>query len=147
MMRKIWDKLGLTPWDYEINLLAEQEGMNPWVAKSYVIMKWMRAGDFRPMLAQIKKEGVLRGPALGLLVRMIERGQLTFRKGRGHPQDPEAAARDEFAADTYEEFLKDHEVKVGSDDLFRTIGSVVGTGEESVRQAVKTRRRKAKPTG
>jgi hypothetical protein len=147
MMRKPWNQLGLTPWDYEINLIAEKEGMDAWKAKSHVIMKWMKAGDFRPLLAQIRKEGVLRGPALGLLVQMIESGELMFRKGRGHPNDPEAGARDEFAADTYEEFLKDYEVKVSSDDLFRTIGSVVGTGEESVRQAVKTRRRKAKPTG
>jgi hypothetical protein len=142
-MRKIWNDLGLTPWDYEINLLAEQEGMNPWVAKSHVIMKWMKAGDFRPLLAQIKKEGVLRGPALGLLVKMIESGELEFKKGRGHPNDPEAAARDEFAADTYEEFLKDPEVKVASDDLFRAIGSVTGSSVESVRQAV-TNKRKSK---
>jgi hypothetical protein len=142
-MRKIWTDLDLTPWDYEINLLAEQEGMNPWVAKSHVIMKWMKAGDFRPLLAQIKKEGVLRGPALGLLVQMIERGELAFKKGRGHPNDPEASARDQFAADTYEEFLKDAEV--ASDDLFRTIGKVTGSSVESVRQAVTTKRRKPKP--
>jgi hypothetical protein len=143
-MRKIWNQLGLTPWDYEINLLADQEGMDLHKAKSLVIMKWMKAGDARPLLAQIKKEGVLRGPALGLLVQMIESGQLTFKKGRGHPQDPEASARDKFAADTYEEFLKDDQVKVGSDDLFRAIGSVTGTGEESVRQAVTNKRKPKK---
>jgi hypothetical protein len=143
-MREIWNQLGLTPWDYEINLMADQ-GMNLHKAKSHVIMKWMKAGDFRPLLAAIKKEGVLRGPVLGLLVQMIESGQLTFKMGRGHPQDPEAAARDEFAADTYEEFLKDP-AKVGSDDLFRVIGSVAGVSEQSVRQAVTDkRRRKPKP--
>jgi hypothetical protein len=138
-MRKPWNELGLTPWDYEINLLADQKGMNPWVAKSHVIMRWMQAGDFRPLLAQIKKEGVLRGPALGLLVRMIESGELTFRKGRGRPNDPEASVRDQFAADTYEEFLKDHQVS--SDDLFRVIGKVTAASVESVRQAVTTKRK------
>jgi hypothetical protein len=143
-MRKVWTDLDLTPWDYEINLLAEQEGMNPWVAKSHVIMKWMKAGDFRPLLAQVRKEGVLRGPALGLLVQMIERGELRFKKGRGHPQDPEAAARDAFAADTYEDFQNNELEKPSSGDLFRTIGTVTGSSEESVRQAVTTKR-KSKP--
>jgi hypothetical protein len=143
MMRKPWNELGLTPWDYQINLLADQ-GTDLWKAKSLVIMKWMRAGDFKPMVAQIRKEGVLRGPALGLLVRMIESGELVFKKGRGHPQDPEAAARNEFAADTYEEFLKDDEVKVSSEDLFRTIGTVTGSSVESVRQAVTNKRSKPK---
>jgi hypothetical protein len=139
-MRKIWEQLGLTPWDYEINLIAEQSG-DLHKAKSLVIMKWMKAGDLRPLLAQIRKEGVLRGPVLGLLVQMIETGELTYRKGRGHPQDPEAAARGQFAADTYEDFQEE----VGSGDLFRAIGKVTGVGEESVRQAV-TNRRKPKPS-
>jgi hypothetical protein len=65
-MRKIWNQLGLDPWDYEINLLADK-GMNAWKAKSFVIMKWMQAGDLRPLSAAIKKDGVLRGPVLGLL--------------------------------------------------------------------------------
>jgi hypothetical protein len=144
-MRKIWNQLGLKPWDYEINLMAEQEGMNVHKAKSLVIMKWMKAGDLRPLLAAIKKEGVLRGPALELLVQMIQSGQLAFKKDRGHPPDPEAAVRDQFAADTYEDFPKDHQV--GSDDLFRAIGSVAGVSGESVRQAVTNKRRRKPKTG
>jgi hypothetical protein len=140
-MRKIWNQLGLDPWDYEINLLADK-GMNAWKAKSFVIMKWMQAGDLRPLSAAIKKDGVLRGPVLGLLAQMIESGQLTFRKGRGRPDDPEAAARDQFAADIYEDFLRENQVS--SDDLFRAIGSVSGASEESVRQAVTNKRRKPK---
>jgi hypothetical protein len=140
-MRKIWNQLGLDPWDYEINLLADK-GMNAWKAKSFVIMKWMQAGDLRPLSAAIKKDGVLRGPVLGLLAKMIDTGQLTFRKGRGRPDDPEAAARNKFVADIYEDFLREYQVS--SDDLFRAIGSVSGASEQSVRQAVTTRRSKPK---
>jgi hypothetical protein len=73
---------------------------------------------------------------------MIDSGQLTVKTGRGRRPDPEADIRDEFAADTYEEFLKDYEVS--SDDLFRVIGSVAGVSDESIRQAVTARRRPKK---
>jgi hypothetical protein len=142
-MKKIWNQLGAGPWDYEIDVLSVEQGMNRYKAKCLVIMKWMKAGDPRPLLAAIKEDGVLRGPVLGLLVQMIESGQLTFRKGVGRGPDPEAAVRDHLAADTYEDLRKDHQ-EVGSDDLFRAIGSVAGVSEESVRQAVTTKRRKPK---
>ena len=141
-MTKIWDQMGLTPWDYEIAGLQEEAGMNEWEAKNKVVMKWMRAGDFNPLLWMIKKEGILRGPALGLLVQMIATGQLKVKKGRGRPQDPEAAAKDQFAADTYEDCRNDPELKeVRSDDLFRSVGSISGVGEDSVRGAVTGKRK------
>ena len=108
-------------------------------------MRWMKAGDFRPLLAAIRKTGLLRGPTLGLLAEMLETGQLAFKKGRGRRHDPEAAVRDQFAADTYEHFSDpdDDGVKavMRSDDLFSTIGSVISKSEESVRQAVTSRRK------
>jgi hypothetical protein len=143
-MKKVWNQLGAGPWDYEIDALRVEQRMDLYKAKCLVIMKWMQAGDLRPMLAAIKKDGVLRGPVLGLLVQMIESGQLAFKKGgRGRRPDPEAAVRDHLAADIYEDFLKDHQVS--SDDLFRAIGSVAGVSVESVRQAVTTKRRRPKP--
>src|SRR5262245_24061386 len=143
-MRKIWTQLGLTPWEYEIASLAEVSG-NEHEAKNKVVTEWMRAGDFKPLLWMIKKEGVLRGPVLGLLAHMIATGQLTLQRGRGRQPDPEAAARDQFAADTYEDCRTDPELeKVRSDDLFRSVGSISGVGEDSVRQAVTTKR-KPKP--
>ena len=139
-MRKIWTQLGLTPWEYEIARLAEATG-NEHEAKNKVVMKWMRAGDFNPLLWMIKKEGILRGPALGLLVQMIATGQLVVKKGPGRPQDPEAAAKDQFAADTYEDCRNDPELKeVRSDDLFRAVGSISSVGDDSVRQALTAKR-------
>jgi len=145
-MRKIWTQLGLTPWEYEIASLAEVSG-NEHEAKNKVVMKWMRAGDFNPLLWMIEKEGILRGPALGLLVQMIATDQLVVKKGPGRPQDPEAAAKDQFAAATYEDCRNDPELKdVRSDDLFRSVGSISSVGEESARQAVTTKRkRKLRP--
>ena len=143
MKRKIWTQLGLEPWEYELNSIAVDTGMTAHEAKNKVVMEWMRAGDFRPLLWMIRKEGMLRAPVVGLLARMIATGQLRVKKGRGRRPDPEAAARDQFAADTYEDFLKHYEV--GSDELFEILGSVTGKGEGSVRQAVTAKRTKSKP--
>jgi len=143
-MRKVWTQLGLKPWEYEIARLAEVSG-NEHEAKNKVVMEWMRAGDFRPLLSMVKKERILREPILTLLIEMLATGQLTVKKGRGRQLDPEAAARDQFAADTYEDCRTDPELeKVRSDDLFRSVGSISGVGEGSVRQAVTTKR-KPKP--
>ena len=140
-MKKVLHQLGLKPWDYEIALRVDQ-GMSHHDAKSFVVMRWMRAGDFRPLAAMIRKEGLLRGPIVGLLAGMIDTGQLTVKQGRGRPQDPEAFVRDEFAADTYEDFQKYYEV--ASDDLFECLGSISGVSPESIRQAVTARRRPKK---
>ena len=112
-------------------------------ARSFVIMRWMKAGNFRPMLAAIKKNGLLREPVLGLLVQMIETGELAFKqKGRGRPPDPEADVRNLFNADVYEDFLRHYQVS--SEGLFEAIGSVSGVGHESARQAVKAKRKSAR---
>ena len=141
-MRKIWTQLGLTPWEYEIARLAEISG-NEHEAKNKVVMEWMRAGDFKPLLWMIKKEGILRGPVLSLLAEMLATGQLTIQKSKGRPQDPEAAARDQFVAATYEDCRTDPELKeVRSEDLFRSVGSISGVGEDSVRQAVSEKRKR-----
>src|SRR5262249_43650122 len=145
MKRKIWTQLGLEPWEYEFNSIAVETGMAAHEAKNKVVMEWMRAGNFEPLLWMIKKEGMLRQPIVGLLAQMIATGQLTFKKGGGRPPGQEAAAKDRFAADTYEDCRTDPELEeVSSDDLFRTVGSVSGVGEDSVRQAVKNKRKPAK---
>jgi hypothetical protein len=81
---------------------------------------------------------------------MIETGQLAFKQeGGGRPLDPEADVRNLFAADTYEDFLKNvdkaNSDKLTSDDLFGAVGSAFGSSPENVRQAV-TAKRKAKPS-
>src|SRR5262245_22261339 len=149
-MKKLWNQLGLDPWDWEIEMRIEQ-GMDQYQARDHVIRRWMQAGDLRPLSAAIKKHGhlVLRGPILGLLVQMIDTGQLVVPAGRGRPQDPEADARDEFAADTYEEFLQllkdepmvdDDGHGVRSDHLFEAVAAVCGVSVQVVRQAVTARR-------
>jgi hypothetical protein len=142
-MRKIWSQLGLDPWEWEINLLIEQ-GTEEYKAKSLVIMSWMKAGDARPLLWAIKKNGMLRGPVLGLLAQMLESGELTFRKGRGRRRDPEAAARDKWIADTYDDFKKYYQIDDG--ELVDTLGSATGVSEESARRAL-TNKRKSKSSG
>jgi hypothetical protein len=144
-MRKIWEQLGLKPWEYEFNSIAAETGMTAHEAKNKVVMKWMQAGDFRPLVWMIKKEGMLRQPIVNLLAEMLASGQLSFKRRRGRSPDPEAGARDQFAADTYEDCSTDPELAgVGSDELFRTVGSISGVGEDSVRQAVTAKRTKSK---
>jgi hypothetical protein len=143
-MRKILTQLGLEPWEYELNSIAVETGMTAHEAKNKVVMEWMRAGDFRPLLWMIKKEGMLRQPIVNLLAHMIATGQLTFKKGRGRPPDPEAAVRDMFAADTYEDLRKDPEVShIISDDLLDATGTAFGVSEEAARRAL-TNSRKSK---
>jgi hypothetical protein len=141
-MKKILNQLDLKPWDYRIASLVE-DGMTEHEAQTKVVVEWMKAGKFQPLLAMIKEGWVLRGGALRLLVQMLEEGQLEFKKGIGHPVDPEAAVRDEYAAATYEDFPKHYEGDFTSDDLFRVIGDVAGMSEASVKQDV-TKRRKSK---
>jgi hypothetical protein len=136
-MTKVWDKLKLDPWDYEIELRVDQ-GMDRNKAEELVIQRWMQAGDLRPLSALIRKHGLLAGPILTLLMQMIENGWLVVNRGRGRPEHPVAATRDEFAADTYLDFQQYY--KVGSDDLFRAVAAVCGVSEQTVRQAVTARR-------
>jgi hypothetical protein len=145
-MRKVWSQLGVeSPWNYEVLALAEQ-GMDHHKAKVHVIMQWMMDGDLRPLLASIKENGVLRGPVLGLLAKMLENGELAFKsRGRGRRRDPEAAARDQLVANMYEDFPR-AEAEANFDDLTEAIGKVTASSVETVKQAVTTgRKAKAKP--
>jgi hypothetical protein len=146
--RRIWDQLGqlgVTPWDYKIASLRKA-GMSEDEAKNKVVMEWMQAGNFRPLLARIKENGILRGPVLGLLAQMLASGQLTLKAGPGRPPDPEAAVRDQFAADIYEDcrecFVVDDTGRpIPSDALFEIVGSMMDVGDESVKKALKAKRK------
>ena len=52
-MKKVWNQLGLDPWDFEIVLRVDQ-GMDEQKAKEHVIQRWMEAGDLRPLSARLK---------------------------------------------------------------------------------------------
>jgi len=146
--RRIWDQLsqlGVTPWGYKIASLRKA-GMPEDEAKNKVVMEWMQAGNFRPLLARIKETGLLRGPVLDLLAQMLDSSQLTLRSGPGRPPDPEAAVRDQFAADVYEDCRKcfvvdDTGRPIPSGVLFEIVGSMTDVGGDSVRSAVKAKRK------
>ena len=147
-MRKVWDQLKLKPWDYEIARLGEAQGLSWAAAREAVVMEWMRAGKFDPLLAMIKESriGVRHGPVLNLLVQMLASGQLTLQRGNGRPHDPEAAARDKFVADTYEDCrsalkVDDTGEPIRSELLVETLGSMAGTSHDSVRKAIKASRK------
>jgi len=149
-LTEVWDKLGVTAWQFKIVSLRER-GMPEWDAWNAVVMEWMQAGNFEPLLEMIKDNpiGGLRGPVLDLLAQMLKDGRLVVPPGNGRPVDLEAAVRNEFAADIYEdnrERWRDDDTgkPLASEVLFEAVGSLAGKSPDTVRQAVKARR-KANP--
>ena len=147
-LTKIWDKLGVTPWEFKIASLRA-DGMPEHDAWNAVVMEWMQAGDFQPLLAMIKDSIGLRGPVLALLAQMLADGRLVFRHVNGRPVDLEAGVRDAFAADIYEDGRTSLVVDgtggpLPSEVLFEIVGGMAGKSPDTVRQAVKARR-KANP--
>ena len=147
-MRKIWNQVGTEPWEYEIDALrVEHPDLDYYEARARITMKWMKSGDFRPLLETIRRSGMLRGPVLAELAQMIVDERLKFAGGRGRRTDPEAAITRQFAADIYEDLHPvptDDGKPVTSDALIRSVGSVFATGEKNVRQEI-TASRKSKP--
>jgi hypothetical protein len=147
-LTKIWDKLGVTPWEFKIASLRER-GMPEHDAWNAVVMEWMQAGNFRPLLAMIKDNpivGLRGGPVLNLLAQMLASGRLVVPRGNGHPVDLEAGVRDQFAADIYEDGRESFRVDdtgepIPSEALFEIVGSMAGKSPDSVRKAVKAKRK------
>ena len=147
----VWDRLGVKPWDYEIDCLRV-EGMPEHEARNKVVMQWMQVGDFRPLLAMIRESqlGVLRGPVLNLLVQMLANGRLKLSGGPGgRPFNPEIAVRDQVVADVFEDcrecFLVDETGEpIPVHVLVEILGGMACVSEDSIRQVLKARR-KSKP--
>ena len=106
--RRINQIAGRDPWevevDYWVKLIKEYrkdlpDPMISVTARSLVISFWMAQGDLRPLAAAIRGSGpkvheVLHRGVLELLAEMIEKGELSVKRGRRGNRQQGIFARD-----------------------------------------------------
>ena len=86
---------GHDPWEIEVAHWVENFKLEPIDARALTVIRWMLNGDLRPLAAEIKRKGTaIDGAILAHLERMIDQGQLTVKRRRGAPTQPELFARD-----------------------------------------------------
>ena len=122
--------LGNNEWEIEAEALMSLHGVTPELARKIVILEWMSQGDFKPLAAAIREDGTLNdGHVLGMLVAMIEGGQLKLHTGRRQrPRDPATHTRRMTAALLYE--ATDGKT---SDERFQQVAERMRMSEKFVR--------------
>jgi hypothetical protein len=104
-------------------------------AKTATVLRWMLAGNYKPLAAAIRA-GETDWACLELLAEQIEQRRVVLKWGkRGRPKDPEAIIRSLVAAGTYEQ---------NRDVDFAELAAALGMSEKSVQAAVTDYRRKAR---
>jgi hypothetical protein len=135
-------------WDNEIADYIDRRGLDPEVARTWTIMRWLYHGNLRPLAASIAEGHALHPAVLNLLADMIaDLGlsdltpafKVTVEKlGPGARKKLDAYWRDLAAAQAYEAY------DGPSNEAFEKIADALGIGEKAVRLAVtKDRKRKA----
>src|SRR5262245_24597965 len=136
-MNKLWDKVGLAPWDIEIDR-AVKRGIDERKARTFTIYRWMWHGDFRPLITGIRDNEDIDHHLLNeFIAYMALEGRLTVTRKRGRPRNPEAAVRNIVAGIAYEQTEGS-----SSDERFDRIAGIVGTSHQRVRQAVTAHRKR-----
>jgi hypothetical protein len=126
---------GYTEWDIEVRDLESRPGFDSEKARTHVILKWMGAGDFRPLAAAITEGRDLDDAVLKLLAKLITDGHLILKRtSRNRPPSPVADVKRMIAAATYDMWSKDGTYR--SDQAFAEIAKFYGMSEPSVRGAV-----------
>jgi hypothetical protein len=123
-------------WDLEAEFFARKGGAADGDlerARTFVMLRWMYFGDFRPFLAWRCDDASV----LGMFIYLIKEGRLKVTQSgrRYRHKDPSAFARSLYAAVQYENS------KGKSDARFAEIAEKLGMSKSAIRQAV-TRRRK-----
>jgi hypothetical protein len=114
--------------------LAEWARDPPHAAKTATVLRWMLAGNYKPLAAAIRSRET-DFACLELLAEQIEQGRVVLKWGkRGRPKDPEAIIRSIVAARTYER----------NDMDFAELAAALGMSEKAVQAAVTDYRRKAR---
>jgi hypothetical protein len=138
-MNKVWNHIGVAPWDAEADFYTKNIGLDPAKARTFVVMRWTWHGDFRPLLAAIREHRVDQDMLNQLGVMIMEGRLQVHRPRRGRSLNVEAGIRNIVAAKAYEHSAPNWDD--GSDELFERIANATGVSVESVRRAV-TRWRK-----
>jgi hypothetical protein len=138
MKANVWDRLGMEPWEWQVHYYVKERGIDPHLARTFVILWWTWHGDFRPLSEAIKQDKKIDDAVLPLLVEMIDEGRLTLRpKRKGRPRNPEQRIRNFLGATMYEKFKSDGD----SEKVFEAIAGAICASPKSVRETV-TRLRK-----
>jgi hypothetical protein len=137
-------------WDAETEFYANERGVDPDTARTFVILRWMGQGNFKPLIAAIDAGHKLDKAVLNALAFMLE-GDIPARMQpmfpahlqlklhrRGPARRPENFMRNLAAARAYE--AKDGK----SDEAFADVAEVYGTSEQTIRQAVTASRKSRK---
>ncbi len=134
-------------WDAEIALYIER-GVDPHIARTVTIHRWLWRGDLRPLESAIVEGHQIDQGVLNLLADMIS-GDATrhgkpppFRlktvpvRGRGRPKGWEHHVRQIALARAYEKHFTGN-----SDETFERIAETAGVSVSTVRQAVTAMRK------
>jgi len=148
MTERLRRKRGRAWWDVETEFFIKEGGNTPHMARTFVILRWMGHGDFRPLIAAIDAGHNLDKAVLNALAFMLE-GDIPARmqpmfparlqplwRRRGRAKCPENWIRNLTAARAYE--AKDGK----ADDAFADIAKTFGKSHRTIRQAVTALRKK-----
>jgi hypothetical protein len=130
-------------WDVEAELYIN-DGHDPHMARTFVILKWMYYGNFKPLIAAIDAGHNRDKAVLNALAFMLEGSEkfpvrlqpLSRHRGRGRALRPEIMIRDLTVARAYEA------ADGKSDEVFADIGKTVDKSDRTIRQAVTRHRKK-----
>jgi hypothetical protein len=138
MKRKMDHIGGHDPWEIEIAYWINHKGADPDLARTFVIIRWMWLGDFRPLAAAIAnapasadETAALDGAILGTLKKLIDGDRLTAKHSRHRPRRPDIFIRDTVAALLHEDRT------TNSADALQEIASTLNMSDESIRRAVR----------
>jgi hypothetical protein len=122
------------PWEIEEAYFVQERGVDPGIAHSIVVHRWIWHGNYKPLAAAIRAGKKLNDAVLDLLAQQIEEGKLTLRRQKGgRPRDLPAQIRNIRAALTYE--------AAPGNATVAHLADVLNTSEETIRKAVTASRR------
>jgi hypothetical protein len=101
--RKLDQISGHNLWDIEEAFYINHRGVDPDMARTIVVFRWLWHGDLRPLAAAINEGHQLEQAVLNLLANLIGEDRVTIKpRKRGSPRKPDKSARNIVAALAYE---------------------------------------------
>ena len=129
------------PWEIEVAFYTNDRDFDPEEARIFMMLRWLYAGDLRPLEAAIVEGRAIDRAVLNLLADMILSDTSRLGKPppyrlkaeklqRGRPKKPELFARGVVAAREYERHTGN------SDEGFERIANELGISPQTARQHV-----------
>jgi hypothetical protein len=133
----IFDLIRHRAWEIEVEMHIEH-GVDPYDAWMATVLRWMQAGDLRPLAAAWKEGHEPDGNILDLLSDMIEDGRLKVHNTGGRPTEPALTIRDMCIASYY-----DGAIAYGKsfEAALEGLAKAFGTSPETIRKVVERLRK------